>query len=944
MNESRQHRPGGGSGVLMVVVIYAVFGALWIVSSDGILKMLVQDAGQFAVVSMFKGWAYVAVTSLLLYGLLRRFELRPVKNGSAFSAPPRFRRWLPFALLALCVVGAGSAAIAYHWQQQQREDVSGLQILAELKSIQIADWLEQRRQNAAYLAGNRFFAELVQRRLAAGDAASSEPIQVWMNQYPQSMDFSAALLFDVHGRLIWASLESNSEVSPVLATAVHDAVAGGAIQRSGPYLDRGGNIHLDFVVPITVDNQAIAVVVLHIDSSRSLYQLLRKWPDSAMSCEMLIFRQDGDDVVFLNDLEHRPDAALKLRMPIASPGLLAAQLLQGQSRAGELIRGVDYRGEPAVGIGYAIPGTDWFLMAKKNSSEFYDSAVKDSAGIALICLLVLAIGGTLLTVQQQRGQLRLMDEHQYAERAVRLQAEVLANITEGVNVVGSDGRILYVNPAFAAMFGYAADELIGRNVDILNASTEEYSAEAVAALILDQLRTTGHWRGELLNRRKDGRVFWAHAIVSSHTMPIWGPVWLAVQHDITERKLVETKLNQRNALLERFNRAAVGRELDIVAMKRQVNVLAAELGRDPVYEELAADGGESPESWQAENPQLAQLAMINLLEDAQASRDEANAIAATLRESERRLLMAQEAAHVGIWEWNLRDGSLYWSPEYERLYGVPPDSPHSYDDWRARIHPDDLALLDAEWERHIDLGQPFEVEFRIRREDNGETRWIYCVGRARRDDNGEVVLLSGINIDITERKKVESALATSEQRYRVLADNLPGVVYRCEINYPWRMIMLSEGVKLLTGYDASMFQAEDATLTWGGLIVAEDMPGVERAVEAAIAARQTYRLAYRIHHADGGIRWVLEHGRAIYGDNGEPEFLDGVITDMTAQKSTEEQLRARNQELERFNQVTLGRELDMIEMKKQINALSQQLGREPPYPLAFLNGDEIGAT
>ena len=944
MNESRQQRPGGGSGALMIVVIYAVFGALWIVSSDGILKMLVQDAGQFAVVSMFKGWAYVAVTSLLLYGLLRRFELLPVKEGSVVSSPSRFRRWLPFALLASCIVGAGTAGIVYHWQRQQQEEVSGLQILAELKSVQVADWLEQRRQNAVYLGGNRFFAELVRRRLAGGDAPASEQLQAWMNQYLHDMDFSTALLFDAQSRLIWVSVGMNSEVSPELVSAVRDAVAGGDIQRRGPYLDRGGDMHLDFVVPIAVDKETIAAVVLHIDPSHSLYPLLRKSPDSGVSGETLIFRGDGGDVVYLNALDHRPDAAVKLRMPIASPRLLAAQLLQGRAKEGELIRGVDYRGEPSVGIGYAIAGTDWFLIAKKNSSEFYNNAVKDSAGIALICLLVLAIGGTLLTAQQQQAQLRVLQEHQLAERAVRLQAEVLANITEGVNVVGGDGRILYVNPAFAAMFGYAADELAGRNVDILNASTEEHNAQTVAATILEQLRNTGHWQGELLNRRKDGSAFWTHAIVSGHTMPVWGPVWLTVQHDISERKIVETKLNQRNALLERFNRATVGRELDMVAMKKQINELACALGRDSIYEEVAADSIESQEPWQAENQQLAQLAMINLLEDTQAARDEANAIAATLRESERRLLMAQEAAHVGIWEWNLRDGSLYWSPEYERLYGVPPGSLHSYDDWRGRIHPDDLAAIDAEWERHIDRGEPFEVEFRIRREDNGETRWIYCVGSARRDDNGEVVLLSGINIDISERKNVETALAKSEQRYRVLADNLPGAVYRCEINYPWRMIMLSEGVKILTGYEAAMFQGDDATLTWGGLIVAEDTSRVERGAEAAIAVRQAYRLVYRIRHADGEVRWVLEYGRAVYNDKGEPEFLDGVITDITAQKSTEEQLRARNQELERFNKVTLGRELDMIEMKKQINALSLQLGREPPYPLAFLNDDETGET
>ncbi|MBI4808995.1 MAG: PAS domain S-box protein [Nitrosomonadales bacterium] len=128
-----------------------------------------------------------------------------------------------------------------------------------------------------------------------------------------------------------------------------------------------------------------------------------------------------------------------------------------------------------------------------------------------------------------------------------------------------------------------------------------------------------------------------------------------------------------------------------------------------------------------------------------------------LRQSELHLLLAQEGAHVGIWEWDVLTGRSYWSPEAERLYGFEPGTLHNNEDWRVHVHPDDLHLIDAEWERHILPGESFEVEFRYLL-DSGEVRWLISKGRAQYDESGKPVRLSGINLDITARKTNEEQL------------------------------------------------------------------------------------------------------------------------------------------------------------------------------------------
>jgi diguanylate cyclase (GGDEF)-like protein/PAS domain S-box-containing protein len=125
-----------------------------------------------------------------------------------------------------------------------------------------------------------------------------------------------------------------------------------------------------------------------------------------------------------------------------------------------------------------------------------------------------------------------------------------------------------------------------------------------------------------------------------------------------------------------------------------------------------------------------------------------------LRESEQRLVTAQEGAHVGVWEWNIVARRSYWSPECERIYGMKPGSLTSNDDWRVRVHPEDLVQIDAQWEERIEKHQSFEVDFRFRM-DSGETRWLVTKGHAQYNAAGDPVSLSGVNYDITERKQLE---------------------------------------------------------------------------------------------------------------------------------------------------------------------------------------------
>ncbi|MGB6837509.1 MAG: PAS domain S-box protein [Dehalococcoidia bacterium] len=143
-----------------------------------------------------------------------------------------------------------------------------------------------------------------------------------------------------------------------------------------------------------------------------------------------------------------------------------------------------------------------------------------------------------------RGITRDVTERKRAEEALRLQSEIMQNMAEAVYLIrASDGVIVYTNPAFERLFGYGPGEMVGKHVSVVNAPTDK-SPEETAKEITAALDRTGAWRGEILNIKKDGTLFWCYANVSTFDHPGHGRVWVTYHTDITERKQAEEALRE----------------------------------------------------------------------------------------------------------------------------------------------------------------------------------------------------------------------------------------------------------------------------------------------------------------------------------------------------------------------------------------------------------------
>jgi PAS domain S-box-containing protein len=107
------------------------------------------------------------------------------------------------------------------------------------------------------------------------------------------------------------------------------------------------------------------------------------------------------------------------------------------------------------------------------------------------------------------------------------------------------------------------------------------------------------------------------------------------------------------------------------------------------------------------------------------------------------------AAGVGVWDWDLTTGELYWDPQTAVLHGFAPDTfDGRLETFFERVHPDDLGPLQATIQAAVDAGGPFQAEFRVSHPD-GSTRWVEGRGGAVTDAAGRTVRMVGLGIDTT---------------------------------------------------------------------------------------------------------------------------------------------------------------------------------------------------
>ena len=260
----------------------------------------------------------------------------------------------------------------------------------------------------------------------------------------------------------------------------------------------------------------------------------------------------------------------------------------------------------------------------------------------------------------------------------------------------------------------------------------------------------------------------------------------------------------------------------------------------------------------------------------------------SLQRSEERLSLALVAANSGLWDWNLKTGELFFDANYFKMAGYEPDEfSHAYEEWKARVHPDDIAQVETQIEDYLaGRSRQFAVEFRFKAKSG---QWMWVLGQgiiSERDESGAPVRFTGTHKDINKRKQAERELLRN-QYYLKKAQEI-GKIGTWELNVRNKRLIWTDescrifGVPLGSRVHYKLFLEK---------IHPDDREYVDREWQAAMQGKP-YDIEHRIVVA-GETKWVREKADVTFDAEGSMVSAIGFTQDVTEHKQNELNLLCR---------------------------------------------------
>ncbi len=846
------------------------------------------------------------------------------------------KKWQIFLFITLFSIILILGGIKYYNSLEasiRNQKIVELQTISDLKIDQITQWIEERKADAKVISFSPFFSNEVKNYINdTNNLELKNSLLFGMNQTVINYGYEGAFITSLNGEYLLSTDDIDRKIDNHLVSLINKAIKENDIIFSDFYFCNTHNrIHYDIISPlIDREKNVVAVLIFRINPNTFLYPLIQQWPTKSETAETLIARKENDSVVFLNELRHTKNTALKLKIPLSQQDIPVVKAATGFSG---IFEGIDYRGIDVIAEIRPVPKTNWFMIAKIDKSEVYSELnFLFWLIFMLVFLLITTISVGLFWIyhrQQRNIYAKLYEKEKTLFESQEEFKTTLYSIGDGVITTDKYGKVKQMNFVAEVLTGWTETDAKGKPLEevfvIINEDTRKKVVNPVD-IVLEKGIVVGLANHTLLIS-KDGTetpIADSGAPIRNKDNEITGVV--LVFRDQTEEREFVNNLNESESRFKALHNASFGGITihdkgiilecneglstltgycydELIGMDGLL--LISEKSRDMVKSNILAgyekpyeaigvrkNGEEYPLRLEArqipykgKNVRVVEFRDITELKD----------IDDKLRESQQNLATILDTIPQSVF-WKNKDGIyIGCNQRFAEAIGLMnthqvigktdydmPWPKEEADAYRA----DDLEVLNNNKPKYHII-EPLQ-------QSDGSRLWIDTTKIPIFDKDGLPNIILGVYEDITERKLMEESVAKSENRYKIISQTSSDFSFSCiDTNGSLEIDWIAGAIQKITGYSIDEIMEKKC---WGFLVLFEDMQIFKRNV-IDINPGESLECQLRIVDRENNIVWLQVNTTCEFDTFLKAKNVYGGCKNITESKKAEELIRKSNEML-----------------------------------------------